>query len=609
MIKGIKKSKFLYLLIALSLVAIVYALESHTEEFIPLTTTNSITNFYTGAGGITLKEYNQTWLDFDGVNDYVRINNSQTLNISNYDDGLTACFWVYLNDFGGFQTLLSKGRSAASAPYATTEWVFGSDSGGTTKFDVVNTTGGFSSVNFNKQQNSWFHICSSVNTTGTEGNVTIYKNGTQNAQTTIKGKIQNANQNVCLGCDLSRLGDDRFILNGSLDDVRIYNYSLRSNQISNIYKITSGNGRNKKYIPELTFHNIENNNGSDDYYFNVSKFSALLDYLNSNGYETVTYKNVRSWIDGSYTMPSKPIILSFDDNNLDVYTNATPLMDNYGYIGSMNVVISQVGQTGKMSWEQIQALHNKGWEVASHSLNHVDMKTQSVSQRAIEFSKTKSLIEGNLTGVNVTTWVYPYNSLNLTLQLQCHQYYTLCTGLSRVYDTDFQYIYQDSNSTLSQIYRISVRVNNTVDMVKEMLNVDYRLNLHSKLNENNGSIAYDSSGNGNDGTITGATWDNDGVLNTLVSGVDYTVNLALSTITVASNKLYTYLVLSWSYTNPTYASSCNIVSDDAREFFTGLVWILSLLSVGVILVVMRFMLINTSEIVNITGEEKSVQGN
>ena len=51
-----------------------------------------------------------------------------------------------------------------------------------------------------------------------------------------------------------------------------------------------------------------------------------------------------------------------------------------------------------------------------------------------------------------------------------------------------------------------------------------------KLSEMIGTIAYDFSGNGNNGTISGATWRNDGILNTLISGVDYSLNNNIFTI-------------------------------------------------------------------------------
>jgi len=48
--------------------------------------------------------------------------------------------------------------------------------------------------------------------------------------------------------------------------------------------------------------------------------------------------------------------------------------------------------------------------------------------------------------------------------------------------------------------------------------------LRLKLNENSGTTAYDVSGNSNDGTISGATWNDDGIWVDLIEGIDYLIN-------------------------------------------------------------------------------------
>jgi len=60
----------------------------------------------------------------------------------------------------------------------------------------------------------------------------------------------------------------------------------------------------------------------------------------------------------------------------------------------------------------------------------------------------------------------------------------------------------------------------------------YILNFNEllKLNENQGTIAYDVSGNENNGEITGATYNNDSFIITLTNAVDYTLSGNIFTI-------------------------------------------------------------------------------
>lgn len=59
---------------------------------------------------------------------------------------------------------------------------------------------------------------------------------------------------------------------------------------------------------------------------------------------------------------------------------------------------------------------------------------------------------------------------------------------------------------------------------------DYGLMGEWNLNENSLTTAYDTSGNGNDGTISGATWQDDGVDVSLTEGTDYSITGDVFTI-------------------------------------------------------------------------------
>lgn len=65
-------------------------------------------------------------------------------------------------------------------------------------------------------------------------------------------------------------------------------------------------------------------------------------------------------------------------------------------------------------------------------------------------------------------------------------------------------------------------------------------------NANNGSILYDYSGV-NNGTISGATWKNDGVNVTLTEGVDYTVDLSAGTVTSVGANDYSWFESAYVY--------------------------------------------------------------
>jgi len=86
-----------------------------------------------------------------------------------------------------------------------------------------------------------------------------------------------------------------------------------------------------------------------------------------------------------------------------------------------------------------------------------------------------------------------------------------------------------------------------INSINELFNYERTL-LQYKFNENSGTTAYDSSGNGNNGTISGATWTTDGVLNTLTAIVDYTIDTTTGLFTIVnSDYLYSWLSLTYTY--------------------------------------------------------------
>jgi len=65
------------------------------------------------------------------------------------------------------------------------------------------------------------------------------------------------------------------------------------------------------------------------------------------------------------------VCINFDDNALSVYENALPIMNQYGFRGTMFVNSGLVGRTNRLSWIQLDSLKNyHGWEIGGHTLHH-----------------------------------------------------------------------------------------------------------------------------------------------------------------------------------------------------------------------------------------------
>lgn len=128
--------------------------------------------------------------------------------------------------------------------------------------------------------------------------------------------------------------------------------------------------------------------------------------------------------------------------------------------------------------------------------------------------------------------------------------------LIQIINLDKSFIFM-SNKTVLKFVTGSLNINLLED--EYFYIVDYEEYL--RLNENSGTIAHDSSTNSNDATINGASWDNDGVLNTLISITDYALNDITGFLEVLNQEyVHSFIVASWMYLSEEQLCSDQVIS-------------------------------------------------
>ena len=98
-----------------------------------------------------------------------------------------------------------------------------------------------------------------------------------------------------------------------------------------------------KQIPVLCFHDIGTPSslvGSIDYYnTTLANFKAEMAWLHSNGYATITPAQYTTWLAGTpETLPAKPVLITFDDAFTTDFTQATPVLQQYGFHATAFIV-------------------------------------------------------------------------------------------------------------------------------------------------------------------------------------------------------------------------------------------------------------------------------
>jgi peptidoglycan/xylan/chitin deacetylase (PgdA/CDA1 family) len=175
-------------------------------------------------------------------------------------------------------------------------------------------------------------------------------------------------------------------------------------------------GRNAVNVPILMYHYIRVNPDSRDRMgFNLSvtpaDFAAQMDWLARSGYHTITTEDLHGYLTGTRGLPSKPVILTFDDGYADFYTTALPLLRSHGFNADAYVVSGFVGRPGYMTSAQIREADRSGIEIGAHTVNHADLVRTSIIGVRSEVGDSKRFLEA-LLGHPVVSFCYPSGQFN-----------------------------------------------------------------------------------------------------------------------------------------------------------------------------------------------------
>ncbi len=92
-------------------------------------------------------------------------------------------------------------------------------------------------------------------------------------------------------------------------------------------------------VPILLFHHIAVSPVGSRYYVPPETFDSELKLLHDWGYTTITTSKLVQAITQGASLPPRPLLLTFDDGNEDIYTNAFPILQKYGFTGVLYVVV------------------------------------------------------------------------------------------------------------------------------------------------------------------------------------------------------------------------------------------------------------------------------
>jgi peptidoglycan/xylan/chitin deacetylase (PgdA/CDA1 family) len=441
----------------------------------------------------------ERWINLDGTSE-VRVDDADSL------DGFSEATWnmwinqkEYVTNAGvvGKYRAVAEGRSYL----LRTSLTDGNSISVHISSDGANV-GTYTSLSFRKcgirSNEEWTMI-----TVSYDGNlIKYYRNGV------LCDQDETALTSICNSFSPVRLGGgNNIFFNGGIDEFTFYNKSLSREQIGRLYDESVYGKELGQSIPVLVYHKIED---PASYAIVVSpeEFEAQMDYLNKNGFNTITLQDYNNWRDGTFIMPEKAVILVFDDGFSTVYEIAKPIMDQYGFVGSVATVTRYASfssdSSGYMKWAQIEELSNSGWDIESHGLTHSHLLTLNESEFRNELSSSKEII-ANMTGKVPSSFVFPFHESNGTYTDICGEYYDLCWTQGSL-NPSYDFKSTPGNEYLS-LRRINIVNFFTLEDFASFLGRDTDKFGEWNMEEGFGNTTADSSGNNNFGKLlNGASW-------------------------------------------------------------------------------------------------------
>lgn len=175
----------------------------------------------------------------------------------------------------------------------------------------------------------------------------------------------------------------------------------------------------RKQVPILCYHQIRDWKESDsksarDYITPVATFKEHIKMLADSGYTSILPEQLYNYLVYGDALPKKPVMITFDDTDLDQFEVGKKTLDKYGFKGVYFIMTVAIGKRGKVKYmdkAQIKLLADEGNTIGSHTYDHQNVKKYQGEDWVTQIEKpTKTLKE--ITGKDITYFAYPFGLWN-----------------------------------------------------------------------------------------------------------------------------------------------------------------------------------------------------
>jgi peptidoglycan/xylan/chitin deacetylase (PgdA/CDA1 family) len=159
-------------------------------------------------------------------------------------------------------------------------------------------------------------------------------------------------------------------------------------------------------LPVLMYHSISDT-PENPLCVPVHRFRLQMKYLHEHEFHTISLAQLEGYLLKDESLPSKPILITFDDGNMDNAKTAFPIMQENGFTATLFVIGEVINKDGMVSGKDLQTLSTEGWDIGNHTYTHAHLPEISPDQQIEELTKTNAVLRKVLGDRPIKYFSYP----------------------------------------------------------------------------------------------------------------------------------------------------------------------------------------------------------
>lgn len=178
------------------------------------------------------------------------------------------------------------------------------------------------------------------------------------------------------------------------------------------------------HLPILAYHKVADvPSPCDSAWITLRVFSQQMAALHNYGYTTVSFMDIVNFNKKSMPLPSRPIILTFDDGYECIYSLVRPILNKFGFKATCFLCTDYIGAedrydnswdvgdrgwpTSMMLWKEAAIMQAEGHSCEAHTLSHPRLDRVNSWKAYREIAGARKEIEKRL-NIAVTCFAYPF---------------------------------------------------------------------------------------------------------------------------------------------------------------------------------------------------------